>query len=81
MKGFDALVWLGLLAPAKTPQPIIVKLNNALNQALQASDTKARIEKEGLRLAAGTPEQLAKRIQDDVTVWSAAAKRAGVSLD
>jgi tripartite-type tricarboxylate transporter receptor subunit TctC len=81
VNGFDALVWLGLLAPTKTPQPIIVKLNNALNQAMQASDTKARIERDGVRLAAGTPEQFAKRIRDDMAVWSAAAKRAGVALD
>jgi tripartite-type tricarboxylate transporter receptor subunit TctC len=81
VNGFDALVWLGLLAPTKTPQPIIAKLNNALNQAMQASDTKARIERDGVRLAAGTPEQFAKRIQDDMSVWSAAAKRAGVALD
>ncbi|MEJ8815684.1 tripartite tricarboxylate transporter substrate binding protein [Variovorax ureilyticus] len=79
--GFDAMVWLGLLAPAKTPQPIIAKLNNALVHALQSADMKARIERDGLRLAAGSPDQLAKRIQEDMIVWSAAAKRAGVALE
>jgi tripartite-type tricarboxylate transporter receptor subunit TctC len=81
VKDFEAWLWLGLLAPANTPAEVVNKLNASVNRILRAPDVAARIEKNGFRLAGDTPEQFSRRIQQDITTWSAAVKKARVRLD
>lgn len=70
-----------MLAPAKTPQPIVAKLNAAVNEALRSPEIVGRAEKEAMRVTGGTPAQFSKQIQDDVVTWGRAVKRAGVALE
>jgi tripartite-type tricarboxylate transporter receptor subunit TctC len=79
--GFESWLWLGLMAPANTPQSVVQKLNKAMNAAFETPEMRARIEKDGLQLATGTPEKFGQRIQADLQVWGDAAKRAKVALD
>jgi tripartite-type tricarboxylate transporter receptor subunit TctC len=62
----DANVWIGLLVPAKTPQSIIDKLNRDANQALQASDVRARFAQWGLEVEGGTPKAFGTAIAAEV---------------
>ena len=74
---FDS--WTGLLAPAKTPRPIIEKLNQALNNVLNAPDTKERLAGLGIVATPGTPEDFAKQIRDDLAKNREVVKAAKIS--
>ena len=62
----DANVSIGLVAPAKTPQAIIDKLNRDVNQALKTPDVRARFAQWGLEVQGGSADDYRKAIQADV---------------
>ena len=78
LPGFDATLTYGLLAPAGTPQPIVEKLNKALNAALADDAVRKRIVNEGAEPAPGTPAQQAAVIDREETKWAAVIKAAGL---
>jgi tripartite-type tricarboxylate transporter receptor subunit TctC len=65
--GADAAVWIGLVAPAKTPKAIVDKINRDVNAALQNPDVRERFAQWGLEVEGGTPErfELAIRTEAD----------------
>jgi len=79
--GYEVTGWYGVLAPAKTPQAIIDKLNAEINRIVQQPDSRARIEKMGLLPATGTPADLAKIIHDDSITWARVIKQADIRLE
>ncbi|WP_447578709.1 Bug family tripartite tricarboxylate transporter substrate binding protein [Achromobacter kerstersii] len=81
VKNYEFWLWLGLLAPANTPAPVIEKLNAAVNDALRSPEIAGRVDREGMQLAAGAPDAFAKQMRDDLETWRQAAQRAGVALD
>ena len=80
-KGFDAVTWFGILAPAGTPKPIIVKLNTEINKALQDPKVREAIGKEGGEIMGGTPEQMAEHIRREVASWAPIVKASGATVD
>lgn len=70
LKGYDAELWYCLLAPARTPAPVVAKLNAALNQALQTPKVAEQLAKQGFETTTSTPEQLRARIAGDVQRWT-----------
>ena len=81
VKGFEANTWFGILAPAKTPKPVIAKLNAEINKALKDPAVKKAIENEGGEVLGGTPEQFAKLIKTDMATWGALVKESGAKVD
>ncbi len=65
IKNAEATVWFGVQVPAKTPRPIIAKLNAELNKALVAPDVRARLDQLGLVVAGGSPEDFAGFIKQE----------------
>jgi tripartite-type tricarboxylate transporter receptor subunit TctC len=63
--GADNMLWIGLVAPAKTPQAIMDKINRDVNAALTAADVRARFAQWGLEPAGGTPKDFEALITDD----------------
>jgi tripartite-type tricarboxylate transporter receptor subunit TctC len=59
VKNAEATVWFGLQAPAKTPQPIIAKLNAEVNKTLKLPDVKQRLDQLGLIVKGGSPQDFA----------------------
>jgi len=57
--------WFGLLVPAGTPPEAVSKLNTAFNAALEDAEVKQRLDRLGVDLAGGTPEVLAKFLQQE----------------
>ncbi|MBI2296773.1 MAG: tripartite tricarboxylate transporter substrate binding protein [Betaproteobacteria bacterium] len=57
IKNAEAYVWFGMSAPAKTPRPILDKLNREVNKALGTADVKQRLEQLGLVVTGDTPEK------------------------
>ncbi|MFZ1920320.1 MAG: tripartite tricarboxylate transporter substrate-binding protein [Xanthobacteraceae bacterium] len=78
LPGFDATLTYGLLAPGGTPQPIVEKLNKALNDALADADVRKRIINEGGEPEAGPPERQAAAINHEDTKWAAVIEAAGL---
>ena len=60
LPGFEVIGWWGMLAPAKTPRPIVEKLNRAVNEALKSQLMAERFKTIGEEAAPGTPEEYAK---------------------
>lgn len=79
--GFEAALWLGVLAPAGTPKPIIDKLNKELVAIAATPDFKAAMDRNGADATSNTPEQFASLIQNEVGKYGSITKRLGIKLD
>jgi tripartite-type tricarboxylate transporter receptor subunit TctC len=79
--GFEAALWLGILAPAGTPKPIIDKLNKELVAIVATPDFKAAMDRNGADAMSNTPEQFATLIKSEVGKYGAITKRLGIKLD
>ena len=80
-KGFDAVTWFGILAPAGTPKPVIAKLNAEINKALHDPKVRETIAKEGGEVMGGTPEQMAEHIRREIANWAPVVKASGATVD
>jgi tripartite-type tricarboxylate transporter receptor subunit TctC len=81
LKGFDATSWVGLLAPAKTPRSVIMKLNRDVRTVLSNPDVRRQLDAQTLEGVPSTPEELAKHIAAEIERWGRVAREAGVRLD
>lgn len=80
-KGFDAVTWFGLLAPAGTPKDVVARLNAEFNKALANPELRKKLGDEGADPAGGTPEQFATLIKDEIPRWGKVVKESGAKVD
>jgi tripartite-type tricarboxylate transporter receptor subunit TctC len=78
MTGYDAGIWIGLLAPAATPAAIIDKLSEAANAALTTDDVRAALRQQGTDPLGSTPQQFSDFIRADIAKWGAAFAAANL---
>jgi tripartite-type tricarboxylate transporter receptor subunit TctC len=78
IKDFEMSSWVGLLAPAKTPDAIVAKLNAALNDVLNSAAAKERLLGMGIAATPGTPEKFADQIKQDLARFGPVVKAAGI---
>jgi tripartite-type tricarboxylate transporter receptor subunit TctC len=71
MTGYDAGIWIGLLAPAATPPAIIAKLSGAANDALNTEQVRTALKQQGTDPLGGTPKEFAEFIRADIEKWTA----------
>jgi tripartite-type tricarboxylate transporter receptor subunit TctC len=71
MPGFDAGIWIGLLAPAGTPADIVDKLSKAANDALKTNAVVKALSTQGIDAIGGTPKDFADFIRTDIDKWNA----------
>jgi tripartite-type tricarboxylate transporter receptor subunit TctC len=71
MNGYDAGIWIGLLAPAATPPAIIEKLSGAANAALNTEEVRTALKQQGTDPLGGTPKEFADFIRADIEKWAA----------
>ena len=76
--GYVVTSWFGLLAPARTPQPYIAKLNAALVTALQDRDTIERLAAEGAEPAPGTADAFARHVASEMAIWGKVIRASGL---
>ena len=81
LAGFDINTWFGVLAPAKTPVPVIEKLNAEIRHALQSADVRERMAKLGAEPSPTTPDQFAALIQAELKKYAAVVKASGAKVD
>src|SRR5204862_5938827 len=78
LPSYEAVLHYGIVAPAGTPKPIVMKLNGALREALSATDTRERMASDGTEPLASTSEEYAADIDREETKWSAVVRKAGL---
>ena len=76
--GFDVSSWNGLGVPAKTPRPVIDRLNRALNEALASSDVKQRLQEQAVDTFPSTPEAYRKHIAAEIAKWTKVIETAKI---
>ncbi len=81
VKGYNVILWHGLIAPKGLPRPILDRVNGDLNNALQTKEMQERLAGDGVSAAGGTPEQFAALIKKDIEVWRGVVKKAGVKAE
>lgn len=77
--GYEATSWFGLLAPAKTPAPVIAKLNASILKALADPDVKKQLMEQGAEPHPETPEQFAEFIGAETAKWGKIVKQSGAT--
>ena len=77
LPGFEIVAWFGIFAPARTPVPVVEKLNKSINEILRTQDTRKRFATEGLVPGGGTPEDLGKFLRSELSKWGAVIKQIG----
>ncbi|MGZ5091736.1 MAG: tripartite tricarboxylate transporter substrate binding protein [Burkholderiales bacterium] len=75
---YEAGSWFGMLAPAGTPKPIVVRVSKELNTALSAPELNERLSAEGAEPSGNTPEEFAAFIKTEIVKWGKVAKAAGI---
>ena len=81
VKGYDVVLWHGLVGPKGVPRPIVDRVNGELNKALKAKDMEEKLAADGVSSAGGTPEQFGSIIKRDIEVWRGVVQRAGVKAE
>ena len=79
--GYDASVWLALLAPAGTPREIVTRLNTEINKLMNSPDTKKALYDAGVEVAPSTPEAMSEYMAQELERWGKVVKETGIKLE
>lgn len=81
LPGYQFETWFIVFAPANTPQPIIDKLNGALNKALNSPQLKDKLVKDGFDPIPSTPAQAQTRLSQELASWNKLIKARGITAE
>ena len=79
--GYEATIWLGVMAPAKTPKPIVDKLNAEIVKIMNRPDIKEAWAKQGAVAMPMTPAEFDKYLRADIEKWAHVVKVSGAKLE
>ena len=79
--GYSVLAWGALFAPAGTPAPVVKRINEATNKALQEPAVIAKLTEMASEALGGTPENLQERVRSEIIRWQPIVKESGASVD
>jgi tripartite-type tricarboxylate transporter receptor subunit TctC len=77
----EATAWYGVLAPARTPSPIVRKLNSELGRIIKLPDVRERLASQGYDATSCTPEEFTNIIRGDLQKWQKVVKASGARVD
>jgi tripartite-type tricarboxylate transporter receptor subunit TctC len=75
--GFEATAWYGVHAPARTPKPIVARLNSEFVKALKLPDVRERLSSLGFEISGSTPEFYGNYIKSEIKKWAKVVKASG----
>jgi tripartite-type tricarboxylate transporter receptor subunit TctC len=78
LPGYEVELWFGTMAPRGTPQPIIDRLNGAVNKALEQPEMKKNLEQQGMVPTGGTPQKFDNRIRKEYERWLKVVQQANI---
>jgi tripartite-type tricarboxylate transporter receptor subunit TctC len=81
LPGYEVELWFGTMAPRGTPQPIIDRLNAAINKALETPDMKKNLEAAGMAATGGTPAKFGERINREYARWVKVVEESHIKIE
>jgi tripartite-type tricarboxylate transporter receptor subunit TctC len=78
MPGFEAVSWGGVLVPANTPRPVVLKLNSEINRILKLPEVREALAKTGSETVGNSPEEFEAYIAFETAKWAKVAKIANI---
>src|SRR5215510_2439972 len=81
LKGFEAVSWYALMAPAGTPKEVIAKIQGDIAKVLQLPDMREKLEAQGADPSGETSAELAARIRGEYDYWGEVVKKANIKAD
>ena len=79
--GYEAVIWLGLIAPKNTPPPIVARLNAEITKIVNRPEVRAEWAKQGATAMVMTPEEFGRYLGDDIAKWERIVKISGAKPD
>jgi len=79
LPGYEAGLWSAFVLPAKAPAAVVARINREVVAVVNAPETRAALDKQGVVVETSTPEELGALIRNDVTRWTAIIREAGIS--
>ncbi len=79
--GYEATIWLGLMAPTGTPKPIVDKLNAEILKIMNRADVKESLGQAGRRPDADEPGEFDKYLRADIEKWAHVVKVSGAKAE
>jgi tripartite-type tricarboxylate transporter receptor subunit TctC len=81
LPGYEAGSWYGVVAPAGTPRPIVMRLNAEIVKVLALPEVRDRLVSQGIDPIGDTPEQFAAYIRSEIGKWAKIIKSTGVTAE
>jgi tripartite-type tricarboxylate transporter receptor subunit TctC len=81
LPGYEGILWIGIVAPAGTPQPVIDKLAASVRRAVRTPELADRLARDGVDPVGGTPQAFAALIAKEIGEWRNLAQSARITLD
>ena len=81
IKGYEVSQWYGVFVPARTPQPVVERLNREIAGALRDAEVAKRLAFDGAEPVGGTSEQLRALVTADLAKWARVIKETGIRGD
>jgi len=81
VKGYEATIWIGLMAPAGTPRPVVDRLNAALTRVMGRPDVKQAWNEQGAEPMPMTPAEFEKYLVGDIAKWARIVKFSGAKAE
>ncbi len=81
LPGFDGYLWMGILAPATTPDAVVQKLATAIQRFVTSPATQARFDKDGIEPVGNGPREFGMEITAELTEWRELAKTTKITVD
>jgi len=78
---FEAVAWIGFLAPGGTPRPVIERYNREIVRIANTPDVRGKLEALQFEVVAGTPEQFSRWIRTEIPRWGRVIKATGATAD
>lgn len=79
--GYASTTWFGLLAPAKTPRGVVIRLNEVLAAVVQSAEMRSQLEAQGHDPAGGTPEAFGRYLREEFAKYAVVVKQSGARID
>jgi tripartite-type tricarboxylate transporter receptor subunit TctC len=79
--GYEATIWLGLMAPAATPKPVLERLSAEVKKVIHSPDVKENWAKQGAVPMDMSPEAFGKFVRADIAKWAKLVKDTGMKVE
>src|SRR5438067_8824700 len=80
VKGFDVLLWHGLIGPKNLPRTVVERVNAEVNKILKIKETAAQLETDGVAPAGGSDKQFRDQIAKEIALWKGVVAKTGVKV-